>query len=54
MSEFGGRRAQKSHQRSHHINAHRPTWQAAIREGLDQLTHPWHNPHEAEEQSGPW
>lgn len=35
-------------------SAHRPTWQAAIREGLDHLAHAWHNPHESEEQSRPW
>lgn len=51
---FGSRRAGESHQQRHHTSAHGPTWQAAVREGLEHLPHPWHNPHEAERQSRPW
>ena len=54
MSGFGRRRARESHQQSQHTREHRPTWQAAVREGLEHLPHPWHNPHEAERQSRPW
>lgn len=37
-----------------HRSTHGPTWQAATREGLEHLPHPWHNPHEAERQGRPW
>lgn len=50
----GQERPEVTSEKPPHIRAHRPTWQAAIREGLDHLTHPWHNPHEAKEQSRPW